>query len=44
MDFGGNDGLFLGVVCCFISGAQFVFFWCWGRAERGVTDGFGICD
>lgn len=44
MDFGGNAGLFLGVTLSFISGLQFMALWCWGRAERGVTDGYGVCD
>lgn len=44
MDFGGNSGLFLGVTLTFISGLQFAILWCWGRAERGVNDGYGVCD
>ena len=44
MDFGGSEGLFLGVTLCFVAGVQYVFFKAWSFAERGVNDGFGVSD
>ena len=44
MDFGGNAGLFLPVVLCFICGLQFGLCLVFGRIEKGINDGFGIVD